>query len=243
MKGAYEFIHNRDTKLVTEIIRTDLCMCYESGQTPALFTYDTIPWPLMLSEDHHSKNEDTSHIRTRLDPELATIWDAMSSFCNIINRAASNEAARVAEYAFLHAMGSTLYRLLYLRYRQGTLNEAVRLTLLAFSIPVFLDWKMVYRMDGHFVKAWHHALANVLTDCTFTIQDSIWILMTGALSMSHDPVFLKKIISDLRIITEISPVATWEEMKETLSSYLWIGLLFEKPAKDIFASMMTYSGM
>lgn len=243
MKGAYTFIQNQNRKYVTEIIRTDLCMCYESGQMPVLFTSDTIPWLLVLPTNENTTNANTSNIEKRMHPELATIWTAMSTFCNVVNRAASNKAARVMEDTFLHAMGSILYRLLHLRYGQGTLDEAIRLTLLAFSIPVFLDWKVVYWVNSYFVTAWRKALTSVLTDITFTTQDSIWILMIGALSMSHDPVFLKQLMSDLRIFTELSHIETWEDMKNLLKSYLWIGLLFEKPAKDIFASMMTSSGM
>lgn len=243
MRGAHAIIQNQSRKLVIEIIRTEFCMCYENGQAPMLFTYDQIPWSLMGPSPGFFGEDTSSNLGKRLDPVLSAIFNTMRYFCGLVNIAARDEAARLTEDAFLHAMGSILYRLLYLRYERGSLDETIRLSLLALSAPIFLDWKTVYWVNGHFIASWRHCLTDLLTGLTcFAPQDSIWILMTGALSMSHDPDFRSQLLGGLQVLTASSHVTMWEDLEKLLQSYVWIRVLFDEPAKDIFDSIKTSSG-
>ncbi|KAF1965836.1 hypothetical protein BU23DRAFT_518851 [Bimuria novae-zelandiae CBS 107.79] len=234
IKGAHTMLRNPNKKLVNEIIRTDFCICYESGEKPVLFTFDGIPWPLMLPWERAVSDKDPEGLVTRLHPELAAVLTAMSHFCRLINIASTNEAARVTEDTFLHVMGSVLYRLLHLRYDRGTLDEAIRLGLLAFSRPIFLDWKTVEWINGYFVTAWRQTLEDLIENLAFTPRDSIWLLMTGALSMSHDPSFLDRLTGGLRVFTDLCHITTWEDMEGLLNSYIWIGVSLDQPGKEIF---------
>ena len=78
---------------------------------------------------------------------MAAVWAAMSEFYDLSNAAAEEGGAKMAEEAFLHSMGSIMYRLLYQRFETGSLNEAFRLGLLAFSSPIFLHWNKVELPD------------------------------------------------------------------------------------------------
>jgi hypothetical protein len=62
----------------------------------------------------------------------------MSGFYNLINAAVEGRGPRVTEGDLVHYMGPILYRLLHLRFPCGTLDEAVRIALVAFSSPIFL---------------------------------------------------------------------------------------------------------
>ena len=236
-------IQNQSRKLVIETIRTEFCMCYENGQPPVLFTYDEIPWSLMEPSQDFFRKGTPFGLAERIDPTLAAVYSAMCCFCEMVNIAAVNQAARLSEDTFLHAMGSILYRLLYLRYERGSLDETIRLSLLAFSAPVFLDWKTVYWINGHFITSWRQCLTDMLANFTcFTPQDSIWILMIGALTMSHDQDFRTQIMDCLQFLTVSSHMSTWEDLELLLKSYVWIDVLFDEPGKGIFASMKTLSG-
>ncbi|KAF2443623.1 hypothetical protein P171DRAFT_41528 [Karstenula rhodostoma CBS 690.94] len=242
LKGTLETLRYSPKILVNEIVRTDFCICYETGQKPALFTYEEIPWPLLLPPDHAISNRDPDNIESRLDPELSPVWAAMSHFCALMNIAARNPTARVTAETFLHVMGSILYRLLHLRFEEGTLDECIRLGLLAFAAPTFLDWQTVYWLNGHFTLAWRQALESILTEFTLAPQDRIWLLMVGTLSFAHDPAFLVRLMDGLRTLAELCDTPTWSDLRELLSSYMWIGTLFDKSGVDVFGAVLADTG-
>jgi hypothetical protein len=242
MKGAFETLRNSNAKLVNEIVRTDFCICYENGDKPALFTYEDVPWPLLLPQDYTTSDRDPENIENRLDPKLSSVWAAMSHFCARMDIAARNASARVTEKTFLHVMGSVLYRLLHMRFQEDTLDGYIRLGLLAFAAPAFLDWKTVYWLNGHFTLTWRQALNKILTQSTLAPQDRIWMLMMGTLTMSHDQDFLARLVGGLRTLAELCDITTWNDMKGLLSSYMWIGTLFDKPGVDVFDAVLAQTG-
>lgn len=242
LKGTLETLWHSPKILVQEIVRTDFCICYENGQKPALFTYEKIPWALLLPPHHAISNKDPDHIESRLDPELSSVWAGMSHFCALMNIAALNPTARVTAETFLHVMGSILYRLLHLRFKENTLDEFIRLGLLAFAAPTFLDWKTVYWLNGHFTLVWRQALETILTESTFAPQDRIWLLMMGTLSFAPDLDFLARLIDGLRTLAELCNIPTWADLRELLSSYMWIGTLFDKSGADVFDAVTADTG-
>ncbi|OAG10811.1 uncharacterized protein CC84DRAFT_495861 [Paraphaeosphaeria sporulosa] len=242
LKGTQETLRYSPKILVQEIVRTDFCICYENGQRPALFTYEAIPWPLILPPTDVISSRDAGHIESRLDPKLSSVWAAMSHFCAMMNIAARNPTARVTAETFLQAMSSILYRLLHLRFEEDTLNETFRLAILAIAAPTFLDWKTVYWLNGHFTLVWRQALETVLAESTFTPRDRVWLLMVGTLSFAHDLDFLARLIDGLRTLTEHCEILTWNALRELLGSYMWIGTLFDKPGAGVFEAVSADTG-
>lgn len=179
-----------------------------------------------------------NNLLRRLDPELASVWAAMSGFCGLINSAAESGGVKMAEEAFLHSMGSIMYRLLLQRFEIGSLNEAFRLGLLAFSSPIFLHWNRVELPDLQFTSAYRKALCELkVMEANVKPCELLWLLMVGALSMSHEPDGFAWIKSRLQVNMELYGALTWEDMRETLDSFLWIGILYDEPGLDVFNSM------
>ncbi|KAL5381199.1 hypothetical protein PMIN06_000180 [Paraphaeosphaeria minitans] len=242
LKGTRETLRHSPRILVQEIVRTDFCICYENGQRPVLFTYEEIPWPLILPPKHAISSREPGHMKSRLDTKLSSVWAALSHFCAVMNIAARNPTARVKAETFLQAMGSILYRLLHLRFEQGTLEEYFRLGMLAFAAPTFLDWKTVHWLNGHFTLVWRQSLETILADSTSTAQDRVWLLMVGTLSFAHDVDFLARLIDGLRTLTGPCEVSTWDDVRELLGSYVWIGTLFDEAAAGVFEAVSADTG-
>ena len=230
-------------------------MAIDTGSKPVLFADDDIPWPLVLpsnfatlpAEKVSSKQHwrEADNFPNKLDPELAAVWAAMSKFCALVNAAAEEGGVKMAEEAFLHSTGSIMYRLLHQRYGTGSLDEAFRLGLLAFSSPIFLNWNRVELLDRQFTSAYRDALTALhLIGPNVAPQERLWLLMVGALSMSHEPKTFAWLRPWLRMNIELCNVFTWEGMRESLSSLLWVGLVYDKAGNDVFDLILPqYEGL
>ena len=175
-----------------------------------------------------------------LDPELAVVYTTMSQFCALVNAAAEEGGAKMTEHAFLHSMGSIMYRLLHQRFEIGSLDEAFRLGLLAFSSPIFLQWNRVDLQERQSPSAYREALAGLdFTGSYLAPRELLWLLMVGAVTMAYEPDDVVWIRHWLRINLGLCAVFTWDETKELLSSFLWIGLVYDKPGRNVFDSILS----
>lgn len=136
-------------------------------------------------------------------------------------------------------MASVIYRLLDMTYFEGgSIEEAVRLGLLAFSSSVFLQWKQLGLSYEH--------LATRYRDCLSTLEYSdvpspllLWLLMVGAVSVfgPADDEWLKPW---LRATINMSELQTWNDMQDIMQSLMWIELVLDKPGKEVFESAPVY---
>lgn len=213
-----------------------------------LFAYNDILWPLIRTSNYArplDKNDpleqlqdDVKGLLQKLDPELANVWIAMLEFCTLINTAAETGGVKMSEQAFLHSMGSIMYRLLHQRFELGSLDEACRLGLLAFSSPVFLHWNRVELPDQKFTSTYRESLSKLDPMKTkIAPKESLWLLMIGALSMSYELDGFAWIEPRLQKDIEACGLLTWASVRESLNSFLWIGLVYDKPGEDIFNSI------
>jgi hypothetical protein len=188
----------------------------------------------------------------------------MSQFCLLVNNATEQGCPKISEEAFLHSMGSIMYRLLHARFEPGSLDEAVRLALLAFSSPIFLHWNRVELPDRQFTSAYREALAGldyfmdtehtivpqehtiipqkhtiIYQEYTVTPQQHLWLLMVGALSMAHEPDNLAWLRPRLRMAIDMCSVSSWDDMRDVLRSFLWVGLVYDGPGKDVYDSVLS----
>lgn len=238
----------------------DLYGAIDNGTTPILFTYDNIPWPLC---SHSSDTDPTLHptqrsITSKLHPDLAAIWTAMFQFSTLINAASYNAGPSITEEYFLQSMTAILYRLLLRKYPRGSLNEAIRLSLLAFASPVFLHWNRVELAAEYFTFAYRDTLAELDLEANkVEPNELVWLLMVAAVSMSHEShsiawltPWLKESLAACKVKRWLSPwlreslgtcgIATWEDVKGMLDEVLWIDILFDRLGKNVFNA--TFSG-
>lgn len=246
MKGPHTLLRYPNSNLTTELIRADLWVSLGNGQKPTLFTKNDIPWPLILPSNRTIDDGDHENIGFRVDQSLADVWVAMSYFCAHLDKAARDPMARVTEEMFLHSMGSIMYRLLYMRFEEGAFNESFRLAILTLAAPVFLDWKfflewkIFYWINGQVMPTWRRILTKLPTYSAHTQHDRIWLLMVGVVSMGHDPDFYVRLVGELGKLTKSCKIHTWDGMRELLSSYMWLGTLYDRPGRGAFDAISAH---
>jgi hypothetical protein len=170
------------------------------------------------------------------DEELATVWRAMKRFCSLINRAVKTKR-KLPEETLLETMASVMYRLLHMSFASGSFDAAIRLGLLAFSSHVFLQWPDVRMQNLHLSTIYRECLVNLDVLEESSSRSLLWLLMIGAISVFTEPddAWLKPW---LRSNIELCKVESWSELRGIMNSFIWIGLVFDKPGKDIFDSVM-----
>lgn len=175
-----------------------------------------------------------------IDEELARAWRVMSDFCSVINFAADS-GQRISTETFLDTMASVVYRLLDMRFEAGSSDEAIRLGLLTFSCSVFLQWRYLGMRYPHFTSMVRDCLAR-LKSSQISSQLLLWLLMVGAVSVfdASDDEWLKPL---LFVNIGLCEIDSWKKMQDLMKSFLWIGLVYDKPGKGVFDSTVGRSGL
>lgn len=221
-------------------------MALESGSKPLFFNQSSSPEPFLPYPEQtlffESITTDTSYdsenFLRHIDVELAEAWRVMREFCLLINFA-SESNHRIATETFLDTMASVIYRLLDMtHFKLGSTDEAIRLGLLAFSSSVFLQWKQLGMSYDHLAATYRNCLAE-LRCSNIPPQLLLWLLMVGAVSIlgEADDMWLKPW---LRVTIDLCKVESWTGMQDLLKSFMWIGLVLDKPGKEVYDSIEVY---
>ncbi|KAI1759219.1 hypothetical protein GGR53DRAFT_527819 [Hypoxylon sp. FL1150] len=176
-------------KLCLEVLRCDVGIALQYGSKPLFFAN-------LLREPYWPYPDFTFHSPTfslslesckfigSLDTELARAWEVTKQFSTLVNHAAGAHQKLPKEY-LLDTMVSVMYPILPMppdHCEHGSLDEAVRLGLLAYCSSVFLQW------------AGRNCLVNL--QLPELIEDNsgdssslsllLWLLMIGAVSVFSD---------------------------------------------------------
>jgi hypothetical protein len=169
----------------------------------------------------------------KIDGELARAWGVMSDFCSVINFAVDSRQ-RITVETFLDTMASIMYRLLDIRFEVSSHDEAIRLGLLCFSCSVFLHWRRLGMSYPFLTAAFRDRLARLTTTSShISPQLVLWLLMAGAVSVfdPSDHEWLKPL---LLVNIGLCEIDSWSKMQDLLRSFMWIGLVHDKPGKGVF---------
>lgn len=177
---------------------------------------------------------------TGIDHELARAWKVMSDFCSVINFAADS-GQRISTETLLDTMASVLYRLLDMCFEAGSSDEAIRLGLLTFSCSVFLQWRYLGMSYPYFTFMVRDCLAR-LQSSQISSQLLLWLLMVGAVSVfdASDDEWLTPL---LLVNIGLCEIDSWSKMQDLMKSFMWIGLVYDKPGKGVFDSTVARSGL
>lgn len=170
-----------------------------------------------------------------MDNELTRAWTVMYEFCAVINFAAES-GQRISTETFLETMSSVVYRLLGMKFDTDPSNEAVRLGLLAFLSGIFLQWKGLGMSYPHFTSMFRGCLNGLASPQNIMSPHFlVWLLMIGVVSVfdTADDVWLHPF---LRLNIRLCGIYEWSEMQKLLGSFMWIGLVYDKPGKVVFES-------
>lgn len=225
----------------TKWYRTDISIALYSGLTRTFFNdqESILPYPdlasLLTSRD---LTETNPILLLNMIDELAQAWKRMSVFCSVINLAADS-GQLITTQIFLQSMASIVYPLLGMQFQAGSSNEAIRLVLLAFSSSVFLPWRQLSLPYPH--------LRSQLETCLVQLEPQkvppalyIWLLMVSAVSVldSSYEYWLQPL---LLVNIQRCDIHSWSAMRNLLKSFLWIGLVHDRPGRSIFDSVIAYA--
>ncbi|KAK3358803.1 hypothetical protein B0T25DRAFT_599686 [Lasiosphaeria hispida] len=237
-----------NTKLLVDILRADLGIALHSGPKPAFFNDAHFPEPFPSYPDltpllnlqgpfawHPSRHSLAPHV-DGIDNELAQAWRTMSEFCSIINFAVDSRQL-ISTEGFLDTMAPVMYRLLDMAFEAGSSNEAIRLGLLAFSSSTFLQWKYLGGSYAYLSAALRECLAKMAV-LQLPPKLVVWLIMAGAVSVlgEGDDGWLKPL---LLVNIGLCDARSWGEMRDILSSLMWIGMLYDKAGKGLFDSIVS----
>ncbi|KAJ5587588.1 uncharacterized protein N7459_003353 [Penicillium hispanicum] len=230
--GLYAFSYN--TKLITELLKFDLAIAINNGTEPVFFRDPSVE-PLIPFDHAFYPGEKT--IRLDLNDDLAQAWTAMKKFCSAINSAAQRNRQLTKE-TLLNAIGSVMYRLVDMKHLDPTsIDEAVRLGLLAFSSHVFLQCKDVQLPHTYFPRRYRHCLLNLRVQ-DIPPQILAWLLVIGAISVLS-PADDSWLMPWLRVNCDMCGAQGWEELRGRLKGLLWIDILHDRPGQAIFKTAMS----
>lgn len=224
-----------------------MAIAIESGSKPVFFSnaspYEPfMPYPDQISTFISKKSNATGPkcnsdgFLDNIDKELATVWRAMKRFCSLINRAVKTKR-KLPEKTLLETMASVMYRLFHMSFPSGSFDAAIRLGLLAFSSHVFLQMPDVRTQNRHLSTIYRECLFNLDVLQAGSSRIALWLLIICAISVftESDNTWLKPW---LRSNIELCKVESWSALRDIMNSFVWTGLVFDKPGKDIFDSVM-----
>jgi hypothetical protein len=212
-------------------------MALHTGAKPIFFSDNRSQLSLIYPEEITSRCE-TDRVFDELDDlddDIAKTWQFMKNFCSLVNLAAKAQG-RIPWELFLNTMTSLMYRLLHMSFDVNSINEAIRIGLLAFSSHIFLQWKLVRVNYVHLSVSYRNCLDRLESSHCIPSHLSAWLLMIGAVSVFKQPDDAW-LVPRLRANIESCGVKSWSEMRDILESLLWIPLVQEKSGKDIFDSV------
>jgi hypothetical protein len=230
-----------NAKLLVEIFRCDLGMALSSGSKPIFFNHSSSFPPyldLTLLLDLRNPGPQYNGAAKffnddEIDSELARVWRRMSDFCSVINFAVDSRQ-RITVETFLDTMASVMYRLLDMRFDSCSIDEAIRLGVLCFSCNVFLHWTQLGISYPFLTSAFRNCLARLTTTSShISPRLVLWLLMAGAVAVfdSSDYEWLKPL---LLANIGLCKIDSWSQMHDLLRSFMWIGLVHDKPGKGAF---------
>ncbi|KEF57424.1 uncharacterized protein A1O9_05341 [Exophiala aquamarina CBS 119918] len=229
--GLVAFGYN--TKLVMELLNGTEPYFFNDPFSEPPMPYDLAP--LTVEAPDTSAANYWNPTRLGINSELAEAWDFLTRFCSIINAAAENKR-QLGKETLLNAMASSMYRLLHMKYFDPTsIDEAIRLGLLAFSSHIFLTWQGIRLPHPYLPNTYRTCLLNLKLPGTFPPQILLWLLIVGSFSVftSSDAAWLAPWV---RANIELCEASTWTEVRGQLKTFPWIDILHDKPVQAIYES-------
>lgn len=177
-------------------------------------------------------------IESNINLDLAQAWSFLKRFSLTINTASEHKRQFSKEF-LLGAMASVTYRLLHMnKFELTSVNEVVRLGLLAFSSHIFLDWQGMRLKHTYFPHAFRKCLLECGLSGTLQPQVLLWLLIIGSMSVfsTSDNVWLAPRI---QATIKLCEAHSWHELRKQLKRFPWIDILHDKLGRAIFETAIS----
>lgn len=207
-------------------LRCDLSIALLSGSNTVFLRQPEEQLPSYPSELLDEEKYVQENVPVK-DTEMATAWRVMRKFSLLVNL--GTQTRRFMRQELIQdAITAVMYRLLNMSFATGSLDEVVRLGLLAFCHHVFLQWQDIKLPYRCFPDAYRHCILK-----TEEIHPSLmlWLLVTGAVTVfgSEDEAWMRELLQEH---AKECQVKTEKEMQDLLNSFMWIPLL-DKHAEKV----------
>jgi hypothetical protein len=214
--------------------RCDLGIALFNGSVPMFFRQPSepvieYPQQLLPGADDKIWSQDNTELLRHLDSYLATVWRVMRRFCSLANLGA--QTRRLFHPEFIHqTMIAVVYRLLHVGFADGSIDETVRLGLLAYCHHIFLQWQDVRLPYRHFADAYQNCILRLKLVDGASPRLVLWLLMTGANSVFNvsDEAWLRECWQEHAGACHAS---RWKQVQGILESFMCISFLDEEPGK------------
>ncbi|KAI1415452.1 hypothetical protein F5Y13DRAFT_156057 [Hypoxylon sp. FL1857] len=245
--GISEFRMNK--QLQTKILRVDLGVALSVGRKTLFFSeglsWDSYvpsprkkPAPRFHNATPTSVASTLNHFLGGLDTRLCAIWDDVSEFVRAAN--ITTQCKREIDSDLYHeVMLSIHYRLANVNFEIGSVNETIRLGLLAFASTLFLQWRGVNTRYKDLSQRLKTAL-SLLRHETRAIpnQLTVWLYITSSIStLSEDEQVCFKSAA-LRALRNTG-LKSWGEARVSLKSVLWVDIIFDSRAKQLVEGILS----
>ncbi|KAI0549258.1 hypothetical protein F4679DRAFT_584831 [Xylaria curta] len=255
VRGLHRIVHLRggiDTfrpyhKLLAEILRADISLSLHTGALP-LFFQDSVPsgthwrYPQIPSQPvmgytcintYSALSRDTIGC---IDRDLEDVLAVLNEFSQQVNRATAVNG-RLPKELLLDTMVFVMYRLLYLRFTSGSLDEVTRVGLLVFCFGTFVQWRQVVPVPSSFLATLLRENLAYLENPDISPQFTFWMLTMGALTVfTSESIWLHPW---LRTSMMACGVDSWGGVSEILHWFPWVDILHDEPGRDLFAELST----
>jgi len=240
---------------LTSLLRVDLSIALRFGSAPLFFSHD-LSWEPYLADtniirrkrtnqDNNDKTtpELNTFIDSAIDTKLRKIWTDLHTFASLANLAHQTE--RKLEPSLVNeTMVSTMYRLLHMTFPEHSINETVRLGLLAFSSTIFLQGQLFSRRYQHLIFKLRISLIQLQktqsneSPCETPIAVSLWLTMMLSLISAPcaENLWLSGAIDQL--IGE-AKTTKWIDARTILKSVMWIDILHDTPGKQVIETSLS----
>jgi len=217
--------------------RCDLSIAFHNGSKPVFFRQPLEPVPkypetlLRACSDENASHDNIDMLRD-MDHDLATAWRVMRRFCLLVNLGTQIQRL-IYPKIILGTMTAVMYRLLNMGFVTGSVDDVIRLGLLAFCHHIFLQWQDIRLPYYRFPTEYRDSILAVKPSQRLSPPVMLWLLMTGAISLYDvsDEGWLR---AALREYAEGCQVKSWKEMQDTLKSIMWVALLDDQPGRQIY---------
>jgi hypothetical protein len=228
----------RGNKLLVEIFRYDLSGAILFGTEPVFFSdpksEPLLPYPdeELLAIRKSSLSAASDMFPCNINDGLAEAWSIMQRFSAIANLAVQIKESILPQLIY-DTMASVMYRLLRTTFDRGSINETIRLGLLAFTHHIFLRWEYLKTPNNHLAAVLRYNLQCGRMDEAAPPKLRLWLLMVSAVSLYsiNDESWLR---AQLKQYMVLCGATTWVKTREALKSLMWIDLLHEKAGATAF---------
>ncbi|KAF2165715.1 hypothetical protein M409DRAFT_24005 [Zasmidium cellare ATCC 36951] len=235
MRGGLSTLE-KNTKLLLEVLRIDISLALYTD-SPPIFRDACSKERWFRLPQTASTCEAERHTPHLVSDELIQLWLTMHHFATLINNATS-AGHKLPEELMLETMAAVMHRLLDMTFEDSSVEEAVRLGLLAFCSQAFLPWMSVKLPFDMFPQAYVRCMEAVTTSGSITPGLAMWLLTIGSIALFSPGCVNDSMQSSLRGIIVGSGVKCWEDMRGILKGYLWLDLIFDDVAATLLRNMM-----